>query len=186
MIDLARLGSRDAPYLETIVRRYSREVIKAAKRVGKDPDEVDDLVQGAWVHILNNLDSYEGRGLFGAWIYKVAFNYCRDIARRRSKRSRRRERMKGDGAFQELFWTPPDPQSELELEQTIASLRAAISRLPQRQKEVIDLRFLQDRPLPEVAQAMGVPKGTIRSYVSRGIKNLRSYLTEQSDGLSRD
>jgi RNA polymerase sigma-70 factor (ECF subfamily) len=184
MIDLARLHSRDPLYLEKIVRRYMREVIKAAKRVGRDPDEVDDLVQGAWVHILKNLDSYQGRGLFGAWIYKVAFNHCRDVARQQSKRSRRRERMGQEAALQDLCWTPPNPQSELELEQAIASLHDAISRLPQRQREAIDLRCLGDHPLREVAQTMEVLESTVRSYVSRGIKNLSSYLTEQSDGLS--
>ena len=185
MIDLVRLRSRDSSYLEEVVRRYSREVFKAARCFGNDPDEVEDLAQGAWVHVLNHLDSFQDRGQFGAWIYRVALNYCRALARQQSKRLRSTERMKEAGAFRDLHWTPPDPQSRLELEQAISSLHDAISRLPPRQREAIDLRCVGDRALPEVAQTMGVEEVTVRSFISKGIKTLRSSLREQSDGMPR-
>jgi RNA polymerase sigma-70 factor (ECF subfamily) len=178
MIDLERLRRRDSAYLEEVVRRYSREVIKAVRRFGDDPDEVEDLAQEVWVHVLNNLDSYQGRGQFGAWIYRVAFNHCRMGARQQSIRLRGIQRMKEAGAFRDLFWAPPDPQSRLELEEAILSLHNAISRLPPSQRDAIDFRCLGDRPLAEVAQTMGVEKATVRSYVSKGIKTLRSSLRE--------
>ena len=140
----------------------------------KDRDEAEDLFQEVWVHVFDNRRSYADRGPFEAWLHRVALNVCRMEARRRRDRERGLERMTKEGVFEELFWTPPNPLGRVLKEEMLSILSDAIRNLPAREREAIDLRFLQDKTSREVAQAMGIEESTVRSLIRKGINRLKA------------
>jgi RNA polymerase sigma-70 factor (ECF subfamily) len=168
LVDRARAGDPEAfgslfDQFHVPVHRY------VASRVGR-PSDAEDLAQLVFVKALEALPRYESRGIpFGGWLFRLARNVVIDHVRTRR-----------DHAALDLVVERADttrgPDELAGLRQELDAVSAALRRLTDEQREVIELRFFAGLSAKEAAVAMGKQEGTIRGLQFRALAALRREL----------
>jgi RNA polymerase sigma-70 factor (ECF subfamily) len=162
----AEQGDREA--VSVLVRRYSSRLYGFLQRYHPNHDECDDLLQETWIRALSNLNRFDPKKRFSTWLFQIALNLCRDLARREKVRSRFRKEA------QEM----EDGTARTTAEERVDAMRAmqAIGTLPMEQKEVLLLRYYHGFPEAEVSEILGCPRGTVKSRLHQAVRSVRSTL----------
>ena len=156
----ARAGS--ASDLEALFRAYWPRAFRAAYLVVHDSAAAEDIAQEAFLAAVRSLDRFDRRRPFGPWLHRIVVNRAIDHAR---SRVLRREA--------ELDERHPAPAVEAELD---GSIIAALRGLPPEHRAVIVLRHLLEYTPGEIAELLGLPRGTVNSRLRRGLDALAEEL----------
>jgi RNA polymerase sigma-70 factor (ECF subfamily) len=136
-----------------------------------DRDEVDDVMQLVYLKAYKGLSSFRGDAKFSSWLYQIARREALDAATRR-----RVETLDVD----EIALAAPDAQSAdrvLHERDTREHLSAAMAEIDPRYREAIELRYMAEKSYEEIGELMGLPAGTVKTYVHRGKIELRRILS---------
>lgn len=165
--------STDAPAmrLATFVERDGPALSRYLGRLLGSADDAEDVLQDAVLRALRVASLPPGDEL-RRWLYRVATNRAIDVMRRRRTRP-----LDFDPA------SPSDLQRDTERAAVAATLREAASRLPPRQRAALTLRYLEDKPYPELAAVLGCTEQAARASVYQGLKRLRRDLAGMGDSL---
>jgi len=163
-----RAGSSRA--FETLVRRYQAPVLAIARRFARDLDDAEDLAQRAFINAAGRAGGWRG-GSFKSWLFRIvvnlAKNHLRDVARfDRSEEAHEREAPPAAAEAHDL----------LERAERQRALRAAIARLPRRQREVLLLRIDGDLPFAEIAGALGITEVNAKVNFHHAVQRLKTWL----------
>ena len=123
--------------------------------------EAEEVLQSAYLSILEGRARFDGRSAFRTWLFAVVRNVAAGARRRRWLESRAPWRLLFPGSA-------PDPVEPLLSEERGARVRRALGTLPARQREVLDLVFFHEMTVEEAAEVMGVSTGTARTHYHRG------------------
>src|SRR5690606_13791257 len=176
LVEAARAGDADA--FGALVRRHQAGARALAASLLGDDAEAEDAAQDAFVRALRNLDLLADPAKFAPWLRRIAFGVAVDRLR-----SRRAELLlSGDAALEAAgAQSPsagPSPLERLEREELVERVRAAIAELPPRYRAPLTLYHLDGLSHERVAQALGVPAGTVRSLVTRARQRLAAILRD--------
>ena len=166
---LLLLARRDDAAFEVLIRRHAPRVhALAANMVGAG--YADDVVQEVFLSVHKNLRSFRGDALFTTWLHRVALNACHKLLRARPTLS-----------FEEAPepTAPSDPVRAGEAAALRERLTWAMNRLPAEQREVIALRELAGLEYAEIARALNLELGTVKSRIARGRAALRELLIRE-------
>jgi RNA polymerase sigma-70 factor, ECF subfamily len=178
VVSLARHG-QDAAYRE-LVRRYERPVFSLVYRMVRDRELAEDLAQETFVKALNAIESYRPEFKFSSWIFKIANNAAIDHLRRREL-----DTLSLDGsphaetpeAIEATALQIGDRQEtaleEVEARELGGEIETAISRLRPEYRSCILLRHVEGRAYEEIAEILGLPLGTVKTYIHRARNELR-------------
>ncbi len=176
------LGGTEAAYRE-LVRRYQRPVFSLLYRMVRDRELAEDLAQDTFVKVLNALDSYRTEYKFSSWVFKIANNTAIDHLRRRAldtlSLEGARDATSADRAEATSIQVgdPSEtPLEELEARELGTAIEAAIGRLRPEYRSCIVLRHVEGRSYEDVAEILGLPLGTVKTYIHRARAELRSSL----------
>jgi RNA polymerase sigma-70 factor, ECF subfamily len=154
--DPARFGELYERHFARVYAYVSRRVLNRAA--------AEDVTSEVFHHALANLPKYEWRGApFGAWLMRIAANALAD-------RWRRLAREQGSETSAECLSTEPSPE-ELE---TRAQLFRLVDSLPDDQRQVVRMRFAEEKSVKEIAAAMGRTEGAVKQLQFRGVAALRT------------
>jgi RNA polymerase sigma-70 factor (ECF subfamily) len=150
------------------VARYTRRVFGLAYRFTGRVDEAEDLTQEVFVKVYRTLPRYqEGDGSFSSWLMAVARNQAIDHYRR--GRQERRHRVEEDPAtFETLASREEGPLVSLEKHERTRLVHRGLRSLPPELREPLILCDLQGLPYGEIAEALQLPLGTVKSRINRG------------------
>lgn len=160
LVDRANAGDRSA--FETLYLRYKGWAFRLALReTGGDEGLAADAVQDSFIELLGKFPGFELRAKLTTYLYPVVKHNAQaaDRKRRRKTPSGPETDRAGDGAT-----TDPD---------RLDGLRAVIGTLPDHQREVVFMRFLDDMTLNEISLALGIALGTVKSRLHHAIGSLR-------------
>jgi RNA polymerase sigma-70 factor (ECF subfamily) len=173
-------GDEDAWRL--LVARFQRKVWNVAYQFTGRADEAEELAQEIFLHLLSALRTFDSAGSLPAWIQRVARNYAIDHYRRR----RRERALVADGEEAEALVLTArdtsgrnDPHRSLEEKDLSGWLRGVIDRLPSELGQAVILRDLQEMSYEEMAQALEIPLGTVKSRINRGRLELARLLSRR-------
>ncbi len=180
---VTRFLAGDATGFEMIVRQYSEMVFcLAARFVG--PAEAEDVVQETFLRAYRALESFRGESTLKTWLYAIALNRvkARQGTLARIRRMFVQLGREGSEGEDDLYLTdPPDPAADPEADAITAerrgNLRAAMRTLPEEFRTAVVLRDLEGLGYGEIAEALNVPIGTVRSRIARGRALLKEQLT---------
>jgi RNA polymerase sigma factor (sigma-70 family) len=149
------------------------------------PEMADDVLQTAYLKILQGRARYDGRATFKTWLFAVIRMTALDEWRRQWLRQVRLGGYKPDAGSAVQH---PDRGGRLDESARLDAFRQALVRLAKRQQEVIHLVFYQDMSLQEASEVMGVSLGSARTHYERGKRNLRAWLekSEHFDEYGKD
>ena len=152
---------------DLIVRQYWRKVFNVAyKFVGKH-DEAEDLAQDIFLKIFKSLDTFDRRANFQTWLISISRNLCID-----HYRSVRKERETIDRGVDASELSPVShevgPMQALEQRDRVMLLRQALAALPETLRTAVLMRDIQELSYQEIATALRLPEGTVKSRINRG------------------
>ena len=169
-----------------IVDLQQRRATRIAYHYLREPAEVDEVVQDAFLKAFLHLPSFREDLFFELWFTRILVNSCLD----RLKSKKRRTRWLVPMGTREYIPTgpppspAPSPEEELLTKERRSLLEAAVTGLPLRQKTVVILRHLEGHSAKEVSAIMGLSESTVRVHLFRAVRNLRGLL-DRSDWMSR-
>ena len=166
-----RCAGGDEEAWKHLVQRFQRKVWNVAYQFTGRADEAEELVQEIFLHLLSALRTFDSAGSLPAWIQRVARNYAIDhYRRRRRERSMVRDGEEAEELVQSARDTTgrTDPYRALEEKDLAGWLRGIIDRLPEELGQAVILRDLQGMTYDEMAIALAIPLGTVKSRINRG------------------
>jgi RNA polymerase sigma-70 factor (ECF subfamily) len=163
-------GSRDA--FSIIVERHRRSVYQLCYRYVANHEDASDLAQEVFLRAFRGLSRFKGQASFRTWLYRIAVNACLNrVAVKSHAREPVEESRHADPRA-------PDPSAAVLREETRRRVRAAIARLPKRQRAVLLLRVYQELPHQEIASILGGSAGAVKANFFHALGNLRKLLQE--------
>jgi len=156
---------------EEVVRRFRRRVFGIAYKFTGRYEESQDLTQEIFLRVFKSLEKFDQSADFGTWLYSVSRNHCID-----HYRSVRKERETMDRTVDAADLAPvahgPDALSRLQRLDRRDLLRRALLALPDSLRSAVVLRDLRDFSYQDIAAALGLPEGTVKSRINRGRNEL--------------
>jgi RNA polymerase sigma-70 factor (ECF subfamily) len=177
---IARVRNGDVAAYEDLVRRYQDVALRTAYVVCPETD-ADDAVQEAFLKAYAALSRFRPDAPFRPWLLRIVTNEARNRRRAAGRRAGLAQRA-GDAAGPGV---EPSPEAAFLADETRTALLAAVNGLRDEDREVIGARYLLDLSEAETAEALGIPRGTVKSRTSRALGRLRERLGAVDGGPDR-
>ena len=174
----------DAEAWEEIVRTHSRRIYNICYRFTGSADNADDLAQEVFIKMYRTLASFDPeKGAFTTWITTMTRNLLVDHFRK-TKQDRATDSLDAGLGEEEdsatlsdrIPDTAPSADARVQRRETQEMVQKAIQKLSPELREAVILRDLQDMDYKEIAQALKVPEGTVKSRINRGRMELAKVL----------
>ena len=169
LVERAQRGDKRA--FELLVEKYQRKLARLLSRLVRDPGEVEDVTQEAFIKAYRALPSFRGDSAFYTWLYRIGINTAKNYLvamGRRAPTSTEIETEDAEGyAEGELLRDINTPESLLLSKEIGNTVNAAIESLPEELRSAIQLRELEGMSYEEIAKLMDCPIGTVRSRIFR-------------------
>ena len=169
---LDRLRAGEAAAFEELVMTYQHRVFGVALRMLGSAAEAEEVAQEAFVRAHRALGDFRGDAKLSTWLYAITSRLCLN---RLASGERRRARQ-GEETLLRLADSTPRPDAALERNELEAALGRAIAELPEDRRIVVVLRDLEGLSYEEIAQALDLELGTVRSRLHRARADLRDKL----------
>lgn len=167
LVRQVKRGRTDA--FSELVRRHQHTVYSLSLRYMKDPALAEDMAQEAFLKGFRLLKGFRGDCRFSTWMYRVTSSVCLTELARRGKR--------GEVSLDDA----PHPSREASAgDQELAEIvRHCVTRLPERYATIVTMYYLQQVPYEEIAAAMRIPVGTLKTWMFRARKELRALVESE-------
>ncbi len=180
LVEAARRG--DGAAMDQLLRRHYDRVHAVCRRIAGASRDADDAAQEAMIRIVRNLDKFDDRAAFGTWAYRIATNTALDELRKRKRRPQLHVVDDDDGRSE-----PTDTMAHRTVD-SIAdriTIDQALAELPEEFKAPVVMRDVGDLDYAEIAEALGIPIGTVKSRIARGRRLLVEKLGNHHDPSER-
>ena len=178
MLRVRRMDDTEA--FEVLVRRYApyaRRIFLGYFRCGAD---VEDLVQNLFLRVFQARRRYRPHERFRSWFYRVAINVAHDEYRKQRRARRRRWRLRRSSGG---FGPPPVAGGEQETKavrsSTLQQVERWIETLPERQRQVLILRYVEELSLAEIAEILGLKVGSVKSTLHHAHRKLQTRMKQE-------
>ena len=169
LVERAQRGDKRA--FELLVAKYQRKLGRLLSRMVRDPAEVEDVTQEAFIKAYRALPTFRGDSAFYTWLYRIAINTAKNYLVALGRRAPTTTEFDHEDAenFEEAegLRDAATPESELHGKQIAATVNRAMEALPEDLRTAITLREIEGLSYEEIAGAMNCPIGTVRSRIFR-------------------
>jgi len=182
---IARAQAGDMVAFRRLVERHRRRAFAIALQLVRDENDARELVQDAFIRVFKNLQGFQGTSSFFTWLYRIITNLSIDLIRKPGRQTTDLEEARLDveeGADLDLPFLSrfdgADPVDVVRRREIAARLQTALDALPSYHRAVIVMREIDGLSYEEMAQAMGVSKGTIMSRLFHARQKLQRALAD--------
>jgi len=165
-----RVQKGDLRAFDLLFSRYQYKIVNLVGRFLRDPEDVQDVVQEAFIKAYRALPRFRGDSAFYTWLYRIAINTAKNHIVSRNRRPpgsdveiEDAEHFESADALREF----EDPESSLARDELEAEIHAAIADLPEDLRSAVTLREFDGLAYEEIAEIMDCPVGTVRSRIFR-------------------
>jgi RNA polymerase sigma-70 factor (ECF subfamily) len=186
---MVRYQRGDRQAFTILVRRHQSALFNFAVRLIGAPPVAEEVVQEAFVRVVQSAADFKHEARFTTWIYTIVRNLCTDHLRKRALRRHPsldeagRSSDGGDGPS--LGERTEDPKASVEREATgrelAVKIALAVEGLPDEQREVFLLREGSNLPFKEIAEITGVPENTVKSRMRYALERLQQALSDYEE-----
>ena len=165
-------GERQA--FDRLVEKYQRDVYRICYRYVNNHHDASDLAQDVFLKAYRAIGRFRGDSAFSTWLYRIAVNTCLNF---RASRHRPSEELKDDVAD-----VTRRVDARMEDDELSQQVRAAVSRLPEKQRATLILKIYNDLTHEEVAAILGSSVGTVKANLFHALGNLRKAMGGTAPG----
>ena len=171
----------DRHSFSAVVERYEEPLRRYVRRLGcKDNVDTDDVLQEIFIKVYINLNDYDPELKFSSWLYRIAHNETISFFRKKNVRPNVLTLSAEDTDI--FFAQLADDKDFVELANQRDDkrvIRELLSELDPKCKEILILRFLEEKSYTEISDILKIPEGTVGTLVNRGKKKLREILEKK-------
>jgi len=168
---VARAQRGDKQAFELLVEKYQRKLARLLSRFIRDPAEVEDVTQEAFIKAYRALPAFRGDSAFYTWLYRIGINTAKNYLMamgRRAPTSTEVEAEEAEGFDEgEQLRDINTPESVLLTSEIAKTVNATIEQLPEELRTAIQLREIEGMSYEDIARQMNCPIGTVRSRIFR-------------------
>jgi RNA polymerase sigma-70 factor (ECF subfamily) len=168
---VARAQSGDKRAFELLVEKYQRKLARLLSRFIRDPAEVEDVTQEAFIKAYRALPAFRGDSAFYTWLYRIGINTAKNYLMamgRRAPTSTEVEAEEAEGFEEgEQLRDINTPESLLLSNEIAQTVNSTIEQLPEELRTAIQMREIEGMSYEDIAKAMNCPIGTVRSRIFR-------------------
>ncbi|MBO7197807.1 MAG: RNA polymerase sigma factor [Tidjanibacter sp.] len=155
----------DSEAFATLFKRYREEILALClQRTSGNKEDANDLVQETFVKVFLNLAKYDPKFTFGQWIYTIARNTFIDYFRRK-RDDLSIDQIGGGPTVVPTYDVSPD--EHIISEQHNSQMERCLSALPEKYRQMVEMRFLRQMSYEEIAAQVGLPMGTVKTQIHR-------------------
>ena len=181
LVERAQRGDKKA--FELLVAKYQRKLARLLSRFIRDPAEVEDVAQEAFIKAYRALPSFRGESAFYTWLYRIGINTAKNYLMamgRRAPTSTEVEAEEAEGFEEgEQLRDINTPESVLLSNEIARTVNATIEGLPEELRTAIQLREIEGMSYEDIAKVMDCPIGTVRSRIFRAREAIAAELRPQ-------
>ncbi|WP_340102694.1 RNA polymerase sigma factor [Rhodohalobacter sp. 8-1] len=167
---------------QQLTEKYRRPLEYHVRKMVKESEQVEDLVQEAFIKAFKNLESYNSSYAFSTWLYRITTNHTIDYLRKKKLKTTSIDKpiktREGEMSF-EL----PDEQAETDRaiirKQRKKIITHAIDNLPEKYRQVIQMRHIEELSYQEIADKLDLPLGTVKAHIFRAREMLYKALKDK-------
>ncbi|WP_018126532.1 RNA polymerase sigma factor [Balneola vulgaris] len=181
---VSRALSGDESAYKDLVNKYDRPIYFHIRKMIKEQELVEDLVQEVFMKAFNNLSTYSNEYAFSTWLYRIATNHTIDYLRKKKLQtlSINDPYKTKDGEFEiqlpdESFAT----DKQVMKKQRKQIVHEAIDALPEKYKAVIQMRHMDELSYQEISDELDLPLGTVKAHIFRARELLYKALIEKKE-----
>lgn len=179
LIDGALAGEVQA--FEMLVSLYSKRVYNYCYRMTNNKEDAEDVSQEVFVKAYRSLKGFKRNSQFSTWLYRIAYNACIDLHRKKKISVVPMVGQDKDGQDKviDIASSAPSLEDEVLSIEKVQAVHAAIAKLRPEYRTVVLLREIDGMSYDEVAKVLNIPLGTVKSYISRAREELRNALVSE-------
>ena len=186
---VARAQRGDKQAFELLVEKYQRKLARLLSRFIRDPAEVEDVTQEAFIKAYRALPAFRGDSAFYTWLYRIGINTAKNYLMAMGRRAPTSTEVEAEDAegFEEgeQLRDINTPESVLLSNEIASTVTATIEQLPEELRTAIQMREIEGMSYEDIAKAMDCPIGTVRSRIFRAreaiAERLRPLLDTRKD-----
>ena len=186
---VARAQRGDKQAFELLVEKYQRKLARLLSRFIRDPAEVEDVTQEAFIKAYRALPAFRGDSAFYTWLYRIGINTAKNYLMAMGRRAPTSTEVEAEDAegFEEgeQLRDINTPESMLLSNEIAKTVNATIEQLPEELRTAIQMREIEGMSYEDIAKAMDCPIGTVRSRIFRAreaiAEQLRPLLDTRKD-----
>ncbi|MFD2679139.1 RNA polymerase sigma factor SigW [Bacillus seohaeanensis] len=162
-----------------IVELYKDKVFQICYRMLGNRHESEDIAQEAFIRAYVNIHTFNQNRKFSTWLFRIATNLCIDRIRKKKPDYYLDAEVSGTDGLTMYSQVAADiqmPEDEVEELELQATIQGAISKLPEKYRSVIVLKYIEELQLREISDILDLPLGTVKTRIHRGREALRKQL----------
>jgi RNA polymerase sigma-70 factor (ECF subfamily) len=164
----------DTTAFDVLVERHRRHVYQVCYRFVNNHEDASDLAQDAFLRAFRALHTFKGNSAFSTWLYRVAINVCLNRVSAKQAATEPLDQRQHEDVRGEL------PDREVLRQEQAATVRAAIARLPKKQRATMILRMYHELPHEQIAAILGSSVGAVKANFFHALANLKKLLPENT------
>lgn len=177
--ELVRSALRDSREYGALVTRFaaplSRYVVRLA---GLSPDDAQDVLQEVFIKVYRNLNSYNPQMPLSSWVYRIAHNETITHLRKNAARPAVSMDSEEGEAIAATLRSDLDLSKELDEKIVAERIQEVVNSLPERYRDVVVLRYFEDKDYQEISDILKKPPGTVATLLSRAKEKLKKMVTD--------
>ena len=173
-------GNTDA--FEDLVLDNQQKVYNLALKMTKNEEDAMDVSQEAFLKAYRSLDKFRGESRFSVWLYRMTYNLCIDLLRRKARTGTVSLTHTGSDDDEREMEIPDLrnlPEDEMIRNETREAIRRSIDELPPKHREILIMREVSGMSYEELACTLDISEGTVKSRISRARKSLVCILAKK-------
>jgi RNA polymerase sigma-70 factor (ECF subfamily) len=172
--DLVSKTLEDENFYAFLIERYEEKLTRYVLRIsGGSKEDVEDTLQDVFISAYKNLNNFDQDLKFSSWIYRIAHNKVISHFRKITARPKT-VTYEGDGQLLNILASSEDLAKELERKYTGEEVRSILSTLDEKYREVLVLKFLEEKDYTEISDILEKPMGTVATLISRAKKQFKT------------
>ncbi len=169
--DLVKKSLRNVDYFAYIYERYEQKLIRYILRISSlSLEEAEDVLQEAFIKAWKNLNEFDGDLKFSSWIYRIVRNTTITEWKKTQSKGKNQKQEIDEELFQNL---PSSLDIEKEADQKFneKNIRKILQLMPEKYREVLILKFLEEKDYKEISDILKKPSGTVATLINRAKKS---------------
>jgi len=155
-----------------LYRQHRRRALAIARRILRDADEAEDVVQEVFTRLYSQNVRFDGKAAYTTWLHRILVNSSINSLRAKKRR----------GRLESPVSAAVDPEEVAVGNERHAMFLEGLEHLSEQHRLVVTLRDLRGYSYPEIARMLGLPEGTVKSALNRGRTRLMAHMASITEG----
>lgn len=175
--------SGDQEAFRILMNKYQKPLYYHIVKMVKNHEQIEDIIQESFVKAFSNLDSYNTNYAFSTWLYRITTNHTIDYLRKRKLQTTSiNEPVRAkDGEMQFQIVGNAETDRKIIRKERKKIVSDAIQNLPEKYREVIQMRHLEEMSYQEISEELDLPLGTVKAHIFRAREMLYKALIDRKD-----